>query len=143
MALKMDYAAFCRAFSDMFCEDQEVIALVREAPVASRVLLSNTNSIHWEWITARYPHVLEPFDHLVVSHECSLEKPDAAIYDHVVSLTGRAPKEHLFIDDILENVEGARARGWDAIHHTDAAHLRTAFAARGLLPSDPLPCRES
>jgi putative hydrolase of the HAD superfamily len=133
MGLRMEYAAFCRAFSDMFWEDEEVIALVRELPVASRVLLSNTNAIHWEWITARYAHVLEPFDRLVVSHECGLEKPDAAIYDHVAALTGRPPEEHLFVDDILENVQGALARGWDAIHHTDAGRLRDALAARGLL----------
>jgi FMN phosphatase YigB (HAD superfamily) len=133
MRLRMEYDAFCRAFSDMFWEDEAVIALAREARVRSRVLLSNTNAIHWDWITARYPHVLEPFDRRVVSHECGLEKPDAAIYDHVVALTGRPPEEHLFIDDILENVEAARACGWDAVHHTDADRLRDALAARGLL----------
>jgi putative hydrolase of the HAD superfamily len=133
MGLRMEYDAFCRAFSDMFWEDEAVIALARQARVASRVLLSNTNVIHWDWITAHYPHVLAAFDHCVASHECGLEKPDAAIYDHVAVLTGRPPGEHLLIDDILENVEGARARGWDAIHHTDAARLRDALDARGLL----------
>lgn len=133
MRMRLEYEAFCHAFSDMFWEDEAVIALIRQARVQSRILLSNTNVIHWDFILARYPHVLEPFDHLVASHECGLEKPDAAIYEHVVALTGRPPMEHLFVDDILENVEGARACGWDAIHHTDAASLRAGLAARGLL----------
>lgn len=133
MGLRMEYPVFCRVFSDMFWEDEEVIALARALPVERRVLLSNTNAIHWEWITATYPHVLDFFDRHVVSHECGLEKPDPAIYALVTAESGRPPEEHLFIDDIYENVEAAVAAGWDAIHHTDAASLRVALAARGLL----------
>jgi putative hydrolase of the HAD superfamily len=133
MGLRMEYPLFCRAFSDMFSEDAEVIALVRTLPVRRRVLLSNTNVFHWEWVTANYAHALDFFDRLVVSHECGLEKPDPAIYAFVTAESGCPPEEHLFIDDIRENIEGALAAGWDAILHTDAASLRAALAARGLL----------
>jgi glucose-1-phosphatase len=133
MGLRMDYGTFCRAWSDMFWEEEAVIALVRAARVQRRVLLSNTNVIHWEWITARYPHVLDLFDHVFASHECGLEKPDLAIFRLVERASGRLPHEHLFLDDLHENVKGARAAGWDAIHHTDAAALQAALGARGLL----------
>jgi glucose-1-phosphatase len=133
MGLRLDYEAFCRAWSDMFWEDEAVIDLVRAARVERRVLLSNTNAIHWEFIRARYPHVLASFDRLFVSHECGLEKPDPGIFRLVEQDSGRPPREHLFIDDIEENVAGARAVGWDAIHHTGADRLRVEFAARGLV----------
>jgi glucose-1-phosphatase len=133
MGLRMDYPTFCRAWSDMFWEDEAVIALVRGARVDQRVLLSNTNVIHWDWIRARYPHVLGLFDQLFASHECGVEKPDPAIFRLVERSTGRTPAEHLFVDDIRENVDGALAVGWDAIHHTDAVALRAALMARGLL----------
>jgi glucose-1-phosphatase len=133
MGLRMDYPTFCRAWSDMFWEEAAVIALVRAARVEQRVLLSNTNVIHWEWISARYPHVLGLFDQLFASHECGLEKPDPAIFRLVERASGRPPGEHLFIDDIRENVDGALAAGWDAIHHTDAAALRAALVDRGLV----------
>lgn len=130
--LRLPYEAFCEAYSDMFWEDAEVLRLIAEAPVESRYLLSNTNDIHWQFIRRQYPHVLEPFDHLLVSHELGLEKPGAAIYEWVIRHSGRRAEEHLFIDDIAENVEGARVVGMDGIVHTDAENLRREFAARGL-----------
>jgi FMN phosphatase YigB (HAD superfamily) len=132
LGLTMPYPEFCEAWSDMFWEDAEVIELVRRAPVAQRYLLSNTNVIHWEWITRRYPHVLQGFDRLIVSQECGLEKPDPAIFEHVMALSGRPPEAHLFIDDIPAYVEAARTLGFDGIVHTDATALRAALAERGL-----------
>jgi HAD superfamily hydrolase (TIGR01509 family) len=130
--LRLPYEAFCTAWSDMFWEDHAVIRLIAEAPVRRRYVLSNTNDIHWTFIRERYGHVLEPFDRLVVSHELGLEKPDAAIYEWVIRDSGFPPAAHLFIDDIAENVEGARATGMDAILHTDSEHLWREFTARGL-----------
>src|ERR1051326_5682288 len=57
LGLAMAYAEFCEAWSDMFWEDAEVLELIRRAPVTQRYLLSNTNAIHWEWITRRYPQI--------------------------------------------------------------------------------------
>jgi putative hydrolase of the HAD superfamily len=132
IGLGMDYDTFCHAWSDMFWEDEAVLELVRAARVERRILLSNTNAIHWSWIRSHYPHVLDPFDRWVLSHECGLEKPDAAIFRLVEQETGHPSGAHLFIDDIRDNVEGARAAGWDAVLHTDAAALRIALASRGV-----------
>ena len=130
--LTLPYDAFAVAWSDMFWEDRAVIRLISEAPVEKRYLLSNTNDLHWQWLQRNYGHVLEPFDRLVVSHELRLEKPDAAIYEWVIRDSGFAPDEHLFIDDIPENVAGARAVGMQAVVHTDSVSLWREFVARGL-----------
>ena len=60
------------------------------------------------------------------------KKPDPAIYRKVIEATGRPPEAHLFIDDIAENVEGARAVGMDAVLHTDSESLWREFMRRGL-----------
>ncbi len=137
--LRLPYEAFAVAWSDMFWEDEAVLRLISEAPVAKRYLLSNTNDIHWTFIRERYPQVLEPFDELVVSHELALEKPDPAIYEWVIRHSGYPAAAHLFIDDIEANVEGARSVGMDAIHHTDSERLWREFLARGLATPEQRP----
>lgn len=134
VGLRLPLEQFRVAWSDMFWVDDEVVRLIEAAPVRRRVLLSNTNELHWSWITGNYAAALRPFDRLVVSHECGLEKPDPEIYRLVIRETGLPAAAHLFIDDIEENVLGARAVGMEAVVHTDAAALRREFAARGLLP---------
>ncbi len=133
MGMRLSYAEFCEAWSDMFREDREVIELIAAAPVRQRLVLSNTNAIHWDWVRERYAPVLARFDRCLASHECGVEKPDAEIYRVAMRQTGLPPEAHLFIDDLVENVEGARAVGMDAVLHTDAAALREAFRQRGLL----------
>jgi len=137
--LRLPYEAFCVAWSDMFWEDEAVIGLIHQAPVDKRYVLSNTNDIHWQFLKERYPHVLQPFDRLVASHELGLEKPDPAIFHWVLRDTGRPPAEHLFIDDIAENVESARAVGMDGIVHTDSHSLWQEFLRRGLATAEQEP----
>jgi glucose-1-phosphatase len=132
MAMRMSYAEFCEAWSDMFWEDPDVIDLIAQAPVQHRLVLSNTNAIHWEWIRKQYGPVLARFDRCLTSHECGVEKPDAEIYRIALRHTGLPAEAHLFIDDLVDNVEGARAIGMDAVLHTDAASLREEFRRRGL-----------
>jgi putative hydrolase of the HAD superfamily len=134
MRMRLSYDEFCVAWSDMFWEDPEVIELITQAHVRHRLVLSNTNAIHWDWVTRYYEHVLARFDLCLTSHECGVEKPDAAIYRIAIQHTGLPAAAHLFIDDLVENVEGARAVGMDAVLHTDAASLREAFRQRGLGP---------
>jgi len=137
--LRLPYEAFAIAWSDMFWEDEAVISLIADAPVRKRYLLSNTNDIHWRFIQERYPHVLRRFDRLGVSHELRLEKPDPRIYEWVIQDSGFPPEAHLFIDDIPENVEGARSVGMDAVLHADSESLWREFMERGLATEEQRP----
>ncbi|MGQ9523775.1 MAG: HAD family hydrolase [Armatimonadota bacterium] len=138
LGLEMAYEEFCTAWSDVFEEERDVIELILSTNAESKYILSNTNDIHWRWIEARYPHVLSRFDGIVVSHLCGMEKPHADIYLHVARLTGRRPEEHLFIDDLEDNVKGARRVGFDAVLHTGYDALRAELAKRGLLSTEPV-----
>lgn len=78
-------------------------------------------------------HVLDRFDWLslfeglVYSGREGVVKPDPAIYRLLVDRHGVDPATTAFVDDRLENVEGAAALGFHAVHFTDADALRTAL----------------
>lgn len=79
-------------------------------------LLSNTNDLHWEEIKRRY--LLEEgytcsdlFDHVFVSHEVHLAKPDGEIYRQAVRQIGCPATQCFFIDDTQINVEAAKREG--------------------------------
>ena len=134
--LRLSYEEFCRDWSDMFEEDGATIGLIMHAPVRERHVLSNTNAIHWDWILSRHGEMLGKFDRCWVSHEMRLEKPDPEIYRQVIAATGLPPAQHVFIDDIAENVRAAEAVGMAGIVHTDATSLAPALKAIGLSVPD-------
>ena len=56
------------------------------------------------------------FDHIFISAEVKLAKPDPRIYQHVISELQQDPSEMIFVDDFIENVKAAKAEGLNAIH---------------------------
>ncbi|MBR6140650.1 MAG: HAD family phosphatase [Bacteroidaceae bacterium] len=79
-------------------------------------LLSNTNDLHWEEIKRRYLSeegytCSDLFDHVFVSHEMHLAKPDGEIYRQAVRQIGRPAAQCFFIDDTQINVEAAKREG--------------------------------
>jgi epoxide hydrolase-like predicted phosphatase len=58
----------------------------------------------------------DAFDHLVISAEVGVAKPKAEIYLLALEQLKVSPGEAVFVDDFIENVEGARAVGMSAIH---------------------------
>ena len=64
------------------------------------------------------PGFYDHFDHLTLSYELGVNKPDAAIYRHAIEGLRIQPGEGLFLDDRDDNVEGARAVGLHAEQFT-------------------------
>lgn len=59
------------------------------------------------------------FDGTIVSAEERLLKPDPAIYRRLFEKYSLLPKESFFIDDLPENIEGARSCGMDGYCFSD------------------------
>ena len=89
--------------------------LARAAERLPLYALSNTNPPHIAHFSNAYADVLSHFRELYLSSTIGLLKPDAAAYDHVVEAIGMPASRVLFFDDLAENVEGARARGLNAV----------------------------
>jgi len=56
---------------------------------------------------------------VVVSCDTGLIKPDHKIYQHLTKRFSLKPEECIFIDDMQENVDAARACGWEAEQLSD------------------------
>ncbi len=128
----LDPTAVLEAAADMFWENESIL------PVLDQVqrqgirlgLLSNTCEAHWNWIVQkRYRTVLGWFEHHVLSYEVKSMKPASSIYEEAMRLTGVPANEILFVDDRIDNIEGARAAGWNGIPFVDAAGLLRTMEA--------------
>lgn len=95
--------------------------------------LTNLPAEKWPNLKAMYPP-LARFEAVVVSGEEGVMKPDRRIYEITDQRLPFQPGEVLFFDDRAENVDAARAYGFDAEVFVDAGTVRNALAARGLPP---------
>jgi epoxide hydrolase-like predicted phosphatase len=68
------------------------------------------------------------FDVHVLSCEVGSGKPDPDIYHETLRQLHVAPQEAVFVDDVLRNVEAARALGMHAIQFRDTASLKEALS---------------
>jgi putative hydrolase of the HAD superfamily len=58
-------------------------------------------------------------DVIVYSHEVGVMKPDGRIYRITCERLGARPEETVLLDDVQQNVDGARATGMQAITFID------------------------
>lgn len=100
-------------------------------------LLSNMPHEMIRYSRQNYPW-LKHFDHLTFSAEVRLVKPEAGIYQHSLAGAGVAAAEALLVDDKIQNVEGARAVGLNAIQFSSVRQFSDDLAKLGfpLLPAD-------
>lgn len=133
LELKVDYREFCGIWSAIFLPET---LLPEELLVALKkryrlLLLSNTNAIHFEMVSANYP-LLRHFDHLVMSYKVGALKPSPLIYEEALRHAHCAPEECFFTDDIAEYVEGAKALGINAVQFESRAQIERELRARGV-----------
>jgi 2-haloacid dehalogenase len=131
-------AAFYGRFDEMCAiAFPETATLVEKLHAAGTplYLLSNAPNLLDTWLRGaaaqRHPFIGR-FRDFVVSGEVKCSKPDRAIYDLACKVGGFRPDEAVFIDDVLANVDGARAAGWHAIHHRSADQTAAELRALGL-----------
>jgi glucose-1-phosphatase len=124
---------FCKIYSDVFTVNQKLVDLL---PVLKKkyklVLLSNTNYIHEKYGYNHYDF-LKQFDKVFLSHKVGAIKPEKAIYRAVEEFTKKPSKEHFFIDDIQEYVDGAKKCGWDAVKYTDNDQLMKVLLKKEII----------
>ena len=127
-----DFAEFARIWSDIFTPIEPTIALARRLKgQVTRLILSNTNAIHMDYVLGKFPIVRE-FEGLVLSHEVGLLKPDPRIYELTLQRFGLRAGCVVFIDDIPTNVEGARAVGLHGIHYQNPDQVRLELTKLGV-----------
>jgi epoxide hydrolase-like predicted phosphatase len=117
---------------DFFAGDvmnESLVAYVkrlRQAGYRTGLLSNFADEARHVW-TKVYPFI-EHFDGIVISSEVGLMKPDPKIYRLAAESVGVNVEEALFVDDIIENIEGAKRVGMQAIHFTDPETVQQQLA---------------
>jgi putative hydrolase of the HAD superfamily len=102
--------------------------LVRAARQMPLYAFSNSNRAHELYWSKRFSGVLSNFKEIWVSCMIGLRKPEAEAYDYVIEAIGVSADRIVFFDDVLENIEGARARGLQAVHVKSNSDVVDALA---------------
>jgi 2-haloacid dehalogenase len=134
-----EHRALIEAWRDRFLEMlepmSESIAILAELRERGTPLyaLSNWGAETFAATRPRLPF-LEWFDGLVISGHVRCIKPDPAIFRHLFRSHGVDPRDAVFVDDHLPNVESARRLGLHGILFGGASALRGQLEDVGLLP---------
>ena len=76
--------------------------------------------------------LLDEFDEVFNTAELGIAKPDPDVFRLVCDRLGVAPADALFVDDLAENVDGARTAGLRAHQHLDRAGTAAFLRDHGL-----------
>ncbi len=120
-------AAFAGWPKGFFPGARELVGVLREKHHLA--CLSNTNAVHWN----RFPEFPQIFDTCFASHEMGIVKPEHAAFAHVLETLGVDAAAIYFFDDLLPNVEAARAFGINAFQVADFEAIAPVLRAEKLL----------
>lgn len=124
------------AWRDIFEPDHSALeALGRVRGDVRRILVSNTNALHWEGVL-RVFDVRDLVDACVLSFEIGAAKPESTVFDAALSRAGEPPEAALFADDRPDYAAAARELGLSAFVVTGPGALERGLSRHGLL--DPL-----
>jgi putative hydrolase of the HAD superfamily len=127
----ISYEQFIEGWNAIFIGEVPGMAdlLERAARQLPLYAFTNTNPDHELFWSTRYVDILANFKEIFVSSTIRLRKPDAAAFDHVVKAIAVPAERIMFFDDVIENVDGARARGLQAVHVRSTADVADALKA--------------
>lgn len=106
-----------------------IIDELREKKGVRLLLGSNTCHFHWQLIDSMV-HLSQRLDHCYLSCDMHVSKPDPAFFRHIVDAEGVDPSQCLFVDDLAENIEGARQAGLDTFLFKDTGLWPADYALR-------------
>lgn len=85
-------------------------------------LLSDTDPMHWERMRGMIPWT-SVVDKPTLSYEVGYLKPHPNMFEAAAASCGSAMEHCLFIDDLIENVDGSRYCGMPALQFHDTEKL--------------------
>jgi putative hydrolase of the HAD superfamily len=95
------------------------------------VLLTNADDVFRPLLKNKF-HVDRLFDHVIISAEVGIAKPDPGIFRKACNIVKVRPGECVFIDDSLANIQGARDVGLYTIQYLNSPYKKTAALKKDL-----------
>jgi HAD superfamily hydrolase (TIGR01509 family) len=113
----------------------DTLAVLADVPRSvERALLTNNDPVMRHALGALYPELTEHVTVMLSSEQLGAAKPAPAAFTRALELLDASATEAHFIDDTLENVEGARSVGIQSAQFRDPAQLRADLQRWGLIP---------
>ena len=132
--LRCDADYLAAAIADIFWPNPEVCGLLPKLKSRYRLLLgSNTNPIHSRHFVRQFADVLSHFDALVLSHEIGVRKPKSGFWQHCQRLAEGPASQCVFVDDVADNIRGAKEHGWQGIVYRPNMNLEESLRGLGVL----------
>jgi putative hydrolase of the HAD superfamily len=129
---RIGYKEFFAAYTDVFSSNPPVLDILEKLKGEYRlILLSNTDVVRFAFIKSKYPEILI-FDDYVLSFEVGYMKPHPEIYKEALKRAGAEAPEAVFIDDMEENIIGAKALGLKGILYKPDTDLEKELRDSGL-----------
>jgi putative hydrolase of the HAD superfamily len=97
---------------------------------------TNSNPTHQAKWGNDFPNVVNAFDHIFVSSDLGLRKPEPAAFLAISKAIGVKLEAMLFFDDTEENIVAAQAMGMQTVFVSDPSDTKQALISRGLHPGD-------
>ena len=132
--LDTTHEEFASAWVDIFTPNESIIPVIKSLKEQGyRLILgSNTNDMHAAHFRRQFASTLSYFDHLVLSYEVGQIKPSRDFYLACVLAACVPPSECVFIDDLEENIVGAREAGLTGIVYRSTGDLMDRLKELGV-----------
>ncbi len=131
MALPLSYEQFSTGWQAVFVALRpDVIDIMHKLRAKGDrvVVLSNTNRLHTTFWPEQYPEIRAAADHIYLSQEMGMRKPESRIYQQVLTLEGFSAENAVFFDDNAENIAGAERVGITSILVANKATIPDYFS---------------
>jgi glucose-1-phosphatase len=109
--------------------DDELVQFIRSLRPRFKVGLLSNFAASLRPLLAQC-NVIDAFDAIVISGEEGVVKPAVRIYQVAAERLGVPIAGCLFVDDFVENIEGARRTGMQALHFAPVEAARAELARR-------------
>ena len=120
--IKMYYPNHSLMIKKTFSESIEILYQLKKSHYECYVL-SNWSAETFRNTIKDYPF-LNQFNGMIISGDEKLIKPDLAIYELAIKRFNLNPKETVFIDDKLENIEAAKKLNFNTHHLIDPINIK-------------------
>jgi HAD superfamily hydrolase (TIGR01509 family) len=112
----------------------DTLAVLEQVPrTVERALLTNNDPVMRHALGTLYPELTAHVTTMLSSEQLGAAKPAPAAFTRALELLGASADDTHFIDDTLENVQGARGVGIRSAQFRDPAQMRADLQRWGLI----------
>ena len=133
LGIDLSVADFTELYDSALIPSDEMFPLVNRIAATLRIsLVSNTSEPHWQ-SAERFLPFSSQLDPVIVSYAVGSMKPNPRFYDSLLVQSGVPAGRILFVDDLPENIEGARKAGMVGHLFDSQQLLEATLSALGVI----------